>query len=264
MTQALDFMIPDYDWIMFGISVILLTLLGFISYTKKVLDLRGSALAVVVGLIIIGYSDFFWFLLILFFFAITYIVTKWKYNEKEDLGLSEGKIGERGFRNVLANGIIPVSIAFLSGPLNDISEGLAGFLFVVSIAIAASDTFGSEVGVISKKPRLITRPRMVVQPGVDGGVSVLGTSAAFFGSLLISVAGYFLVTDFFLASPPHYNTSNLWIVLIPTLLGWLGCQVDSILGATLQRRGMLTNNLVNFITILACIIVIASLFVIIS
>jgi uncharacterized protein (TIGR00297 family) len=249
MSTVIDFLLPDYTFELFIIAFLLCSFLGFFSYAKRVLDLKGSIMAVIVGLLIIGYSDFFWFLLMLLFFTLSYMVTRWRYQEKRERGLIEGTNGERGIRNVFANGIIPVVIALFSGPLNEISEGLAPLLFVVAIAIAASDTFASEIGVIARNPRLITNPSEIVRPGVDGGVSFLGNTAALLGGILISFAGFFLITDYLISAPPHFLEDNPLWMLIPVILGWFGCQFDSFLGATLQRRGMISNNMVNFITV---------------
>ncbi|MGA1822553.1 MAG: DUF92 domain-containing protein [Thermoplasmatota archaeon] len=264
MSGAAASILPDFDMTMFIISISLCSLLGFFSYMKKILDLKGTVLAVVVGMLLIGYSDFFWFLLMVFFFTITYLVTIWKYKKKSALGLGEGGRGERGIKNVIANGIVPVAIAIFSTPLNNLSDGLPGFLFIVAIAVSTSDTFASEIGVMSKYPRMITKPSLVVDPGVDGGVSLLGNIAAFFGGLLVSVSGYFLITDYFISTEPHLLGTSIWIIIIPVILGWLGCQVDSVLGATLQRRGVLTNNLVNFVTVLICVVATTPFFIILS
>lgn len=264
MSSALNPILPDFDMTLFIISISLCSLLGFFSYMKKILDLKGTILAVVVGILLIGYSDFFWFLLMVFFFTVTYLVTIWKYKKKRALGLGEGGRGERGVKNVIANGVVPVVIAIFSGPLNNLSDGLPGFLFIVAIAVATSDTFASEIGVMSRYPRLITRPSMVVDPGVDGGVSLLGNTAAFVGGLLISLTGYFLITDYFITTEPHLLKTSIWIIIVPVILGWIGCQIDSVLGATLQRRGILTNNLVNFITVLFCVLITAPFFIILS
>lgn len=244
-------LLPEYgNWVFALISAVLCMLLGIFAYSRKVLDLKASLLAMVIGFFIIGYSDFFWFLLLLLFLIISYLVTVWKYGSKHKNGHSEGRNGERGVRNVVANGIIPLIIVVLSGPLESLSGGLAGFMFIVSISIATSDTFASEIGVIARKPRLITDPREVVEPGVDGGVSLLGNSAALLGSIIIALSGYFLITDRLTSLGPHGLEASMFIVILVVVIGWLGCQLDSLLGATLQKKGILNNDTVNFVTIL--------------
>ena len=98
--------------------------------------------------------------------------------------------------------------------------------------------------------KLIISPGTKVAPGIDGGVSLLGNTAAFVGSLLISIVGMVFISDLILKSGPHGLEVGITPFVILTVIGWLGCQLDSLFGATLQKRGLLTNNLVNFSTIL--------------
>ena len=256
--------VPDFDRYMFVISLSLCVLLGLFTYLRGVLDLKGSILAILLGMLLIGYSDFLWFLLMLFFLLVSYWVTIFKYRRKKEMGISQGKVGERGVRNVVANGIIPLIIALFSSPLDEVSEGLSGILFLVAISIAASDSFGSEIGVLSGKPRLITDPRRIVEPGVDGGVTLLGNLAALMGGVLMAGAGYMLVTDRLITSGPHMLEASVFVVILTVGMGWIGCQIDSLLGATLQSRGLISNNMVNFITILLGVVIVTPLYILFS
>jgi uncharacterized protein (TIGR00297 family) len=74
------------------------------------------------------------------------------------------------------------------------------------------------------------------EPGVDGAVSLLGELAAIFGSAVIGILAYILgISDNFILT-----------VLITTAGGFFGTNMDSLLGATLQKRGVLSNSGVNF------------------
>jgi uncharacterized protein (TIGR00297 family) len=249
MLETANWLVPDVDRVLLFISIALCGMLGFYAFSKKVLDARASVLASLIGIVIILYSDLFWFFLLLFFLIVTYFVTIWKYSYKRKRGISEGKGGERGIKNVLANGIIPVLIAFLSEPLDSVSDGMAGFMFIAAIAIATADTFGSEIGILADGPKLITSPGRTVEPGMDGGVSLLGNIAALVGALLISIIGILFVSDMIIPWEPHTLSAGWIPLLFLTAIGWLGCQLDSLLGATLQQKGLLTNNTVNFVTI---------------
>jgi uncharacterized protein (TIGR00297 family) len=79
------------------------------------------------------------------------------------------------------------------------------------------------------------------EPGADGAVSSLGELAALFGSATIGFLAYVLgVSDNLLLS-----------VLIATAGGFIGTNIDSYLGATLQKRGVLSNSGVNFLATFA-------------
>lgn len=264
MSDLLASIIPDLDPTMLILASALCVLLGLYTFLKRILDIKGSILAVVLGILLVIWSDFFWFLMMLTFLFASYWVTMWKYSKKKELGLGEGGGGERGARNVMANGIIPLAIAWFSGPLNEISSGLPAFLFLVAISVATADTFASEIGVLAKNPRLITDPKMIVTPGVNGGVSLLGHASAFLGALLVSLAGYFLMTDMFISTRIHGLDATPMVIVVPLLIGWFGCQLDSLLGATLQNKGYITNNLVNFITILSAVLFTVPFYILLS
>jgi uncharacterized protein (TIGR00297 family) len=264
MSDVIGSIVPDLDKVTIIISLSVCILLGLFTYMRRILDLRGSVMAAVLGVFLIIWSDFFWFLMMLTFLFASYWVTMWKYSKKTELGLGEGEKGERGIVNVLANGIIPFSIAVFSGPLNEISSGLPGMLFLVAISIATADTFASEIGVLAKNPRLITDPGTIVEPGVNGGVTLLGNVAALVGALVVSLVGLLLMTDMFMDTGIHELRAGIPIVMIPLVLGWVGCQLDSVLGATLQNKGVIGNNMVNFITILAMVLATAPFYILLS
>jgi uncharacterized protein (TIGR00297 family) len=115
-------------------------------------------------------------------------------------------------------------------------------MFVSAIAVAASDTAASEIGIVDPRVYLSTTGKRVKR-GVDGGVSLTGTFASFVAAAYTSVIAYvifaFLNNDL-LAGPQT--------LFVPMLCGFLGCQVDSLIGATLEMRGKigkLGNNLLS-------------------
>jgi len=264
MPDILSMVVPELDRIIILISLALCVILGIFTYLRRVLDIKGSVMAVILGVLLVIWSDFFWFLLMLTFLFATYWVTMWKYAKKAELGLGEGIRGERGVKNVLANGLIPFIIAVLSNPLNELSPGLPGFLFIIAISVATADTFASEIGVLSGKARLITHPSEIVRPGVNGGVSTLGNIAAFIGALIISLAGFVLLTDLAIDTRVHSLPATILALIFPVVLGWIGCQIDSVIGATLQNKGHLSNNMVNFITILSVVLLTTPFYIFLS
>ena len=79
-----------------------------------------------------------------------------------------------------------------------------------------------------------------VPAGTNGGMSPTGTIAAFLGALTIALVGVLL-------SPNDLSISNNHLFILLTVIGWLGCQVDSLLGALLENRGYLGKHSVNFL-----------------
>jgi uncharacterized protein (TIGR00297 family) len=206
--------------------VILLVIIGLITYKRKALDLLGSIFMIVMGVIIIFAAGVNWLLLIFLFLILGVGFTRYKHDYKKEIGVYEGT---RTIKNVVSNGIV----AFVMAAFGN----YAGF--IGSIATATADTMASEVGVATT-PRLITNFKKVA-PGTDGGVSVLGTFAGIIGAGLIGLAAYILGIY-----PDLVRTMEIALVA-----GTFGCFVDSILGAVLEIKGYLSNEHVNLLATLA-------------
>jgi uncharacterized protein (TIGR00297 family) len=239
-----------------AIAIIISFSMTFFAFYKRLLDIKGAIGALAVGLIISIFTDITWLFAVIAFLVAGSVVTRVKLKHKRKKGIAEGKLGERGLNNVIANGFIPCFIAFFSYHLDQSLTGLAGLLFLVSLATAASDTFASEIGVISEKAYMITSFNRI-PPGTDGGISLLGETAALFGALIVTIVGWPLVSDMFFTGSAHLLPWNtLPVILFVVVMCWIGCQIDSVLGALFQHHSNLLNNdLVNFITIAVTVII---------
>jgi uncharacterized protein (TIGR00297 family) len=144
--------------------------------------------------------------------------------------------GPRKISQVLANGGLSalLAIAVLVDPK---SEPLMSFLIACSLASAAADTVSSELGIIygSSAYNVITFKKD--QRGLDGVVSIEGTFFGVLAAALIAV-NYYL---FFRGVYPF------WLIITA---GTIGNYADSFLGATLERRRLLSNDVVNFLNTL--------------
>lgn len=202
--------------------VVLIVVLGLVVYLKKALDLFGSIFMIVMGIIIIFSAGANWLMLIFLFLILGLLATKYKHGYKKEIGVYEGT---RTLKNVISNGIV----AFVMAAFGNYGG------FIGSIATATADTLASEVGVV-KQPRLITTLKKV-PPGTDGGISLVGTAAGIIGAGIIGVAAYLLGIY-----PDPFVTLKISLVA-----GTVGCFVDSILGAVLERRDYISNEYVNLI-----------------
>jgi uncharacterized protein (TIGR00297 family) len=222
-------------------------LLSGLSYQRKVLDLFGSVLGFVMGLVIGLFGDLLWMVLLLIFLFTAFVATRYKYAFKSEIGAAEAKGGTRGFASVLANGWVPMVVALLSFENEWVAtfpKNMAAVLYLTAISAAASDTIASELGVLSSKTYMITTGKPC-KPGTNGGVSALGTSAALAAAAYTSLVGWVVLLFF----SKQISMLPLWFIAIPVAMGFIGCQIDSLLGATLENRGMLNKDRVNILSI---------------
>jgi uncharacterized protein (TIGR00297 family) len=129
-----------------------------------------------------------------------------------------------------------------------LSPAATAFLYTSALSFGAADTFASEFGVLAGRARSLLTGR-VVTPGTNGGVSALGEAWAFVGAFTTALVGGALFYLFRAPIPPF----GTWLLGV-SLAGFLGCQVDSVIGETLENRHYLskggTNLLAMFLTVL--------------
>lgn len=228
--------------------------LAVAAYRRGLLDLRGTLAGSVIGAIIGLSAGWEYVLLLLLYLLTSFAVTRWGYAAKKAAGVAEGSKGERGWRSVVANGAVPTGVAVLALlEVPGLEDWMVGVLFVTAIAAAASDTAASELGVLARDPVLITRPRTRVDPGTNGGISVRGQLFALaaagytvlLGAFLFVLSGWALGGD----ADIRWWVDNWWVIPLPVAIGFLSCQLDSVLGATLENAGHMTKNTVNFASI---------------
>ncbi len=168
-------------------------------------------------------------------FAMTWVSTRLGHRRKLALGLAERRDGRDAWQ-VLANlGVAAVGSVVFSVTGNRIWLVAA----LAALAEAATDTVASEIGQYrGTDARMITTWERVAA-GIDGGVTVSGSIAGLAGGLAIATIG----SLGWMISP-----AQIWI---PVAAGFAGMLIDSVLGATLQRRGWISNQAVNFFATLA-------------
>jgi uncharacterized protein (TIGR00297 family) len=192
-------------------------------------------------------------------FALTFVSTRLGRRRKKDAGLAESKRG-RNAAQVLANlgaaGLV-VPMCWL-GWFDWMVRG-AGLIpfFVLALPVlltaalceATADTVSSEIGqAFGGTPILLTTLRRV-PPGTDGAMSLLGTAAGALAAAIVAATGMFAMR------------MTLAQVAIAFTGGIAGLFFDSLLGATVERKGWLGNDLVNFFSTVFAVAVALALMV---
>jgi uncharacterized protein (TIGR00297 family) len=216
--------------------------LGYLAYRARIADISAMLSATLLGVVIIISTDIWWYVTLLAFFLLGGMFTRYKYEFKKSRGIAESKGGVRGYKNVFSNSLAALALAVAVKVFPSHAMLLLP-AYLGSIATATGDTLASEIGQTWKGEPIMITTFKKVRPGTDGGVTVLGEFAAFAGSGAIA-----LLSLMFL----KYDMGLAFVVLAG---GFIGTNIDSVLGATLQQKGYLSNNGVNlFATISGAIV----------
>jgi uncharacterized protein (TIGR00297 family) len=216
------------DLLLVVIAVFVGFTFGYFAFRAKTADLSGLFSAALVGTILLVFATpkgTQWFLIMLSFFILGSAATKYKYQYKKRIGVEQGQSGARGYRNVFANGIIAAAAAVLFGVFQ---MPVFIVLYVGCVATAAADTLASEIGVTGGIPYMITTFKKV-PIGTNGGVTLTGELVALLGGFTISLVAFLL------------SVITPEMMVICTLAGFVGTNIDSFVGATLENRGFLGN-----------------------
>jgi len=170
------------------------------------------------------------------FFLLGTLATAWHAGTKAQFGIEEKEKGRRTLGQVLANGGIGGMLGGLA-IIFPVHLYTWAVMIAGSLAAATADTLSSELGSVYGKRfyNIITFKRD--QRGLDGVVSMEG--------LWIGAAGSLLIALLFCLG---FGWNIAWLVIV--LSGTIGNLADSVLGATLERNGILSNNMVNFLNTL--------------
>lgn len=190
--------------------------------------------AATLGTILWGCLGWRGWLAVVAYLAAGSLVTRIGFRDKQRRGLAEARGGRRSSANVWGSAATGAALALMIGAgLEPKQVLMAGFC--ASFAAKLADTFGSEIGKRwGGQPRLITTLQPVAA-GTEGAISLEGTVASAFGSVLMSLVLLSLGL-----------LPNLAVCAFVMLIGLLATLAESLLGAVAQERvAWLSNELVN-------------------
>jgi uncharacterized protein (TIGR00297 family) len=204
----------------FLIAALFGIIIAVASYLARFLTLSGSLATFVLAVIIYGIGGWQWTVPILIFFVLSSFLSKYGRSRKEVFEQVFDKSSTRDWGQVLANGGVAGLIAILSGlfPLYDFYP-----LYLGALAAVTADTWGTEIGVLTKGKTISVLTLKSVEPGTSGGISEYGSVGGAIGAAVVALSGY-----------PWYT--ELRTTAIVVVGGVAGSLIDSLLGATLQAQ----------------------------
>jgi len=199
--------------------------------------MAGAVTGGIIGLLIYKGAGLTGLLLLATFFIVGTAATKWQAGKKPNIGAVDKNDDQRTAGQVLANGGVAAVLGLVAW-LSPDKVGAAQLVIAGSLAAATADTLSSELGMIygSRFFNILTFKKD--ECGRDGVISMEGTLIGLIGAMLIAGAYSAMI---------GWSLSFYLIVLA----GLIGNLVDSVLGALLERRGLMGNNAVNFLNTLA-------------
>jgi len=230
------------NFIHLSIAFIFSLFLSFLAYRQNIADVSAMLAAIILGVLIIVFTNINWYLILISFFLLGGAFTRYKYDYKLTRGIAQSKGGLRSYDNVFSNSITALILAVGYGVYD--GSNVLLFAYLGAVATATGDTLASEIGeTYIGKPVMITTFEPV-RPGTDGGISMLGELVCIGGSLITGILA--LVLGVIDIAPTGISTYIFWIFIV-VLGGFVGTNFDSLLGATMQQKGWLSNSGVNLV-----------------
>jgi len=221
------------------VALLLLSGVAFSIYAKK-LTVPAAFTGLICGLLIYLGAGYPGILMLTVFFLGGTIATSWGRKKKQELD-KPGDSVRRNSGQVLANSGTATLVAvvmFIIPRYRDMLLPVLG----AGLASAMADTLSSELGVLYGRSFYNCLTWKKDERGLDGVVSPEGT--------LIGIAGALIIAAIY-AAAEGFDAGFVVIIFA----GTAGNFSDSFLGAALERRYILNNDLVNFLSTLFAAVV---------
>ncbi|NLD98684.1 MAG: DUF92 domain-containing protein, partial [Fibrobacter sp.] len=166
--------------------------IAFSAYRKKSLTKSGLYCALGMGILLSIIGGLYFLSLLVTFFISSNLIGRFSKKMENQLARIHAKSGVRDYSQVLANGFPAFVFATIFYFTADHIYILG---FATAIASSNADTWGSELGVLSKKSPVSIVTWKPIQTGLSGGITATGSLASLAGAMLIAVifiAGYYL------------------------------------------------------------------------
>ena len=197
-----------------GISILLSLLLSLPAYIKKSFTYIGLIYAFLTCLIFCVCGGIGAYISLVALYVITVVTDKVKKEKKEHIEKSKHEKGSKRDITQLIDNLFLAAVCILIYKI--VKNEVFYIMFVTSLAVSASDTSASGIGILAKKTYKIFTFKKA-ERGLSGNVSILGFIASFVAAFLIALT--YLI-----------HVKSIYIIVIVTVFGFLGAFLDSVLG----------------------------------
>ena len=210
---------------------------ALVAWFVGILSRSGAWSAALVGSVVFGFGGWEWAVLMLAFFTSSSILSRAYARRKSVLSQKSSKGSRRDWGQVLANGGLAALIVIMNWIFSSegdrispaLIDSMAWVAYAGVISAVTADTWGTELGALSKSPPRKITTREQVENGTSGAVSLVGSLASAGGAMLIGLLAAVFYHEMF------GQLISGWSVFISVWIGGLtGSIFDSILGAEYQ------------------------------
>ena len=221
--------------------IVVNTVLAFLGFALRTVDVSGLITGWLLGIIVILGGGPPLYVALLAFFIIGTACTRIGYARKARAGLAQERGGRRGAGHAFAN----VGVAAICSVACWRGLGLVPlFMGIASLATAAADTAGSEIGQLIGKRAFLPLTFRRVERGTEGAMSIEGTLAGAISALIVAIAGTTMAAHHirpgFMGTVTIDRTHTIAVV---TVCGILGSFIESVTGTFAKN---VPNNVMNF------------------
>jgi uncharacterized protein (TIGR00297 family) len=214
-------------------AIALNALVATLGWRAATVSTSGAVAGALIGIVVYACTGILgWLLLFASFFAAS-ASSRAGLKRKALLGIAEEREGRRGPGNAIANCILGVAAAVLA--VTTPHRQLAMLAFVTALTAGGSDTVASEIGKAWGRRTFLVTTFRPVRPGTSGAISLEGTAAGVLCAFALAALGVALGL-----LQPNF----IWLAVVGATVGAFA---ESWLGAALEGRGILNNDLLNFL-----------------
>lgn len=212
------------------IANVVVAVLGWMARTVTV---PGAITGAVIGTLVVAGFGWSGWVLLLATFGIAAATTRTGHARKHRAGIAESRGGRRGPGNAIANTGVAAWAAVMAAGMPD--PTIPSLVAAAALATAGSDTVASEIGKAYGRTTWLVTSFRSVAPGTTGAVSTEGTLAGIAAAAVLAAIAAAL------------GLIPVWTIGLIVIAAAVASLIEGALGATLEARGILNNDALNFV-----------------